>query len=102
MTTNLEIQNDVMQELRNEPFLNANEIGITVKSGVVTLTGTVDSYLQAIVVNTIDTTSSLQAYEEAKLKAQTLNSFLDKIEERRNKPEIFIKDLVSSFLIPDV
>ena len=31
--------------------------------------GTVDSYLQGIVVNTIDTTSSLQAYEEAKLKA---------------------------------
>lgn len=64
--------------------------------------GTVDSFLQNIVVNTIDTTSSLQAYEEAKLKAQTLNTFLDRMEERRNKPEIFIKDLVSSFLIPDV
>lgn len=64
--------------------------------------GTVDSYLQGIVVNTIDTTSSLQAYEEAKLKAQTLNIFLDRIEERRNKPETFIKDLVASFLIPDV
>lgn len=61
-----------------------------------------DSYLQGIVVNTIDTTSSLQAYEEAKLKAQTLNNFLDKIEERRNKPETLIKDLVASFLIPDV
>lgn len=64
--------------------------------------GTVDSFLQGIVVNTIDTTSSLQAYEEAKLKAQTFNTFLDRIEERRNKPEVFIKDLVSSFLIPDV
>jgi hypothetical protein len=64
--------------------------------------GTVDSFLQNIVVNTIDNTSSLQAYEEAKLKAQTLNTFLDRMEERRNKPEIFIKDLVSSFLIPDV
>ena len=64
--------------------------------------GTVDSYLQNIVVNTIDNTSSLQAYEEAKLKVQTLNNFLDKVEERRNKPETFIKDLVSSFLIPDV
>ena len=61
-----------------------------------------DSYLQGIVVNTIDTTSSLQAYEEAKLKAQTLNNFLDRIEERRNKPETLIKDLVASFLIPDV
>ena len=30
--------------------------------------GSVDSYLQNIVINTIDTTSSLQAYQEAKLK----------------------------------
>jgi len=44
----------------------------------------------------------LQAYEEAKLKVQTLNNFIDKVEERRNKPEVLIKDLVSSFLIPDV
>ena len=64
--------------------------------------GSVDSYLQNIISNTIDTTSSLQAYEEAKLKVQTLNNFIDKVEERRNKPEVLIKDLVSSFLIPDV
>jgi hypothetical protein len=31
-----------------------------------------------------------------------LNKFIDKVEERRNKPEVQIKDLVSSFLIPDV
>ena len=53
-------------------------------------------------INTIDTTSSLQAYEEAKLKVQTLNNYIDKVEERRNKPEVLIKDLVASFLIPDV
>ncbi len=64
--------------------------------------GSVDSYLQNIILNTIDNTSSLQAYEEAKLKVQTLNNFIDKVEERRNKPEALIKDLVSSFLIPDV
>jgi len=64
--------------------------------------GSVDSYLQNIILNTIDNTSSLQAYDEAKLKVQTLNNFIDKAEERRNKPEVLIKDLVSSFLIPDV
>lgn len=64
--------------------------------------GSVDSYLQNIILSTIDNTSSLQAYEEAKLKVQTLNNFIDKVEERRNKPEVLIKDLVSSFLIPDV
>ena len=64
--------------------------------------GTVDSYLQNIFSNTIDKTSSLQALEEAKLKAQTLNKFIDKVESSKNKPEVLIKDLVSSFLIPDV
>lgn len=64
--------------------------------------GSVDSYLQGIVLNTIDTTSSLQAYEEAKLKVQALNKFIDTAEEKRNKPETLIKDLVSSFLIPDI
>ena len=52
--------------------------------------------------NTIDKTSSLQAFQEAKLKAQTLNKFIDKVEAKKNKPEVIIKDLVSSFLIPDV
>ena len=64
--------------------------------------GTVDSYLQNIFGKTIDKTSSLQALEEAKLKAQTLNKFIDKVEAKKNKPEVLIKDLVSSFLIPDV
>lgn len=64
--------------------------------------GTVDSYLQNIFGKTIDKTSSQQAFQEAKLKAQTLNKFIDKVESKKNKPEVLIKDLVSSFLIPDV
>lgn len=64
--------------------------------------GTVDSYLQNIIMKTIDTTSSLQAHQEAKLKVKTINEFLDKVEEKKNKPEVLIKNLVSSFLIPDV
>lgn len=64
--------------------------------------GSVDSYLQNIFGNTIDKTSSFQAFQEAKLKAQTLNKFIDKVEGKKNKPEVLIKDLVSSFLIPDV
>ena len=64
--------------------------------------GSVDNYLQNIVSNAIDNTSSLQAYEEAKLKVQRLNKMLDKMEEKRNKPETIVKDLVASFLLPDV
>ena len=58
--------------------------------------------MQNIFSNTIDKTSSVQAFQEAKLKAQTLNKFIDKVESKKNKPEVLIKDLVSSFLIPDV
>ena len=64
--------------------------------------GSVDSYLQNVFSKTIDKTSSIQAFNEAQLKAQTLNKFIDRVESKKNKPEVLIKDLVSSFLIPDV
>ena len=44
MKSNLELQKDVQAELNWEPILNAAEIGVTAKDGVVTLTGVVDSY----------------------------------------------------------
>ena len=44
MKTDQEIQKDVMEELRWEPLLNATEIGVAVKNGVVTLSGIVDTY----------------------------------------------------------
>lgn len=42
--TDAQIQTDVLAELKWEPRLAPNEIGVIVKDGVVTLTGTVDSY----------------------------------------------------------
>ncbi len=44
MKDNAELQKDVQDAIRWEPLLNAAEIGVTVKDGVVTLTGTVDNY----------------------------------------------------------
>jgi osmotically-inducible protein OsmY len=44
--TDEEIQRDVLQELKWEPSLQPNEIGVAVKDGVVTLTGWVDSYVK--------------------------------------------------------
>lgn len=44
MKNNQNIQKDVQDALKWEPLLNAAEIGVTVKDGVVTLTGVVDSY----------------------------------------------------------
>ena len=44
--TDREIQTDVLAELRWDYSIQANEIGVAVKEGVVTLTGTVDTYLK--------------------------------------------------------
>ena len=44
MKTDASIQKDVLDQLRREPFLNAPEIGVAVKHGIVTLTGNVDTY----------------------------------------------------------
>ena len=44
MKTDTELQRDVMSELKWEPTIQAAEIGVSVKDGVVTLNGDVDSY----------------------------------------------------------
>jgi osmotically-inducible protein OsmY len=44
MKTDIQIQKDVMEEIKWEPSLNASEIGVAVKNGVVTLSGQVDAY----------------------------------------------------------
>jgi osmotically-inducible protein OsmY len=44
--TDAHVQRDVMAELKWEPTIHAAEIGVAVKDGVVTLSGTVDSYGQ--------------------------------------------------------
>jgi len=44
MKNNQELQTDVQNAITWEPLLNAAEIGVTAKDGVVSLTGVVDSY----------------------------------------------------------
>ena len=46
MKTNAELQKDVQDAIKWEPMLNAAEIGVTVKDGIVTLTGVVDTYIK--------------------------------------------------------
>lgn len=48
MKTNENLQKDVQNAIKWEPLLNAAEIGVTAKDGVITLTGTVDSYAKKI------------------------------------------------------
>ena len=44
MKTNESLQKDVQDAIKWEPLLNAAEIGVTAKDGIITLTGTVDNY----------------------------------------------------------
>ena len=44
MKSDIQIQKDVMDELKWQPFLNASEIGVAVKNGIVTLSGQIDTY----------------------------------------------------------
>jgi osmotically-inducible protein OsmY len=48
MKNNQELQTDVQNAIKWEPLLNAAEIGVTAKDGVVTLTGVVDSYAKKL------------------------------------------------------
>jgi osmotically-inducible protein OsmY len=46
MKTDLQLQRDVLEELKFESSIREAEIGVAAKGGVVTLTGTVDSYAE--------------------------------------------------------
>ncbi|MDG1158815.1 MAG: BON domain-containing protein [Flavobacteriales bacterium] len=48
MKSNEELQKDVQNAIKWEPYMNAAEIGVTAKDGVITLSGTVDSYSKKI------------------------------------------------------
>jgi len=48
MKSDLDIQKDVIDQLKWEPILNAAEIGVAVKNGVVTLSGIVDTYAKKL------------------------------------------------------
>lgn len=48
MKSDSQIQKDVMEELKWQPYLSASEIGVAVKNGVVTLSGQVDSYARKL------------------------------------------------------
>ena len=52
MKNNQELQLDVQNAIKWEPLLHADEIGVTAKDGVVTLTGNVDSYAKKIEAET--------------------------------------------------
>jgi osmotically-inducible protein OsmY len=44
--TNTQLQQDVLQELKYEPSVDASDIGVTAKDGIVSLTGNVKNYAE--------------------------------------------------------
>lgn len=68
MKTNELLQKDVQDAIKWEPLLNAAEIGVTAKDGIVTLTGVVDSYAK-----------KMEAEEAAK-KVAGVKAVVEKIE----------------------
>ena len=70
MKTNEELQKDVQDAIKWEPLLNAAEIGVTVKEGVVSLTGTVDAYAKKVEAeNAVKKVKGVKAVvEEIKVK----------------------------------
>lgn len=80
--TDAQIQSDVLAELQQEPRVHANEIGVVVTDGVVTLTGWVDAYTKK------------WAAEEAALRVQGVKAVANDIEVRlpssaeRSDPDI--------------
>ena len=73
MKTNEELQKDVQNAIKWEPLLHAAEIGVTVKDGIVTLSGTVDGYYKKTQV------------EDAAKNVAGVKALVEKIEVRYSK-----------------
>jgi len=87
MKTNSELQTDVQNAIKWEPLLNAAEIGVTAKDGVVSLTGVVDSYAK-----------KLEAENAAK-KVIGVKAVVEKIEVKFPNSLIKTKIIIESFII---
>jgi len=64
--------------------------------------GTVESYLESILTEAVETTAKKQAMMEANAKASFLNDIVDGLESEHVSEDEVVKDLVSSFLLPEV
>ena len=65
MKSDSQIQQDVMEELKWQPFLSSSEIGVAVKNGIVTLSGQVDAYSKKLAAeNAVKKVSGVKAIAE--------------------------------------
>mmetsp|Transcript_42229 Transcript_42229/g.99140 ORF Transcript_42229/g.99140 Transcript_42229/m.99140 type:complete len:706 (-) Transcript_42229:100-2217(-) len=64
--------------------------------------GTVDSYLEEVLTNTVEQAAQSRALTEARLKAAKINQVVDAIEASEQEPEVVVRELVHSFNLPHV
>ena len=63
---------------------------------------TMDSYLNSIFAGTVNKVSKKQVMKEIEIKALKLNKIVDKIENEFISDDVTVRDLVSSFIIPEI
>src|SRR5271166_69414 len=95
--TDLELQRDVLAELKWEPSVNPAHIGVTVKDGVVTLTGHVSSYVEKYAAE-----RAAQRVHGVKAVANELDVKLPGDTQRSDEDIALaaVKALKSSFFVP--
>mmetsp|Transcript_6333 Transcript_6333/g.14507 ORF Transcript_6333/g.14507 Transcript_6333/m.14507 type:complete len:703 (-) Transcript_6333:77-2185(-) len=64
--------------------------------------GTVDSYLEEVLTNTVEQAAQSRALTEARLKAAKINQVVDMLEASAQEPEVVVRELVHSFNLPHV
>jgi len=64
--------------------------------------GTVDSYLEEVLTNTVEQAAQSRALTEARLKATKINQVVDALEASEQEPEVVVRELVHSFNLPHV
>lgn len=98
MKNNETLQKDVQDAIKWEPLLHAAEIGVTVHDGIVTLTGTVDSYAKK------------KEAEEAAKKVAGVKAVADDVEVKLDKSTLkddtdvareVVRALKESWSVPD-
>ena len=87
---------------RQAEHLIRNRQDILYKDILNTNQATMDSYVNSLLAGNVNKVSKKQVMREIEIKAKKLNTIVDKIEGRFIKDDITVKDLVSSFIFPEI
>jgi len=64
--------------------------------------GTVDTFLDTLFFNSVEDASSRQAGQMSNIRKEKIEGQIESLENKHSKPQAVIKDLVASFLIPNI